>query len=1069
LAGRHDAVLVVDQLEELVTLCRDAQERAAFVDALLAHPGGLIVTVRADLYGEFAVFPDLARLLASSQVLLGPLGPAELVRAVNQPARRCGLVVEDGLADVIAAELGDAPGTLPLLGHALRETWLRRESRTITLGGYRAAGGVRTAIGSTADRALAALDDQGRTVARQILLRMVELRSDGDDARRWVDRDDLTELDPARAPDVLRTLVASRLLVADGDQVTLVHEALLRAWPRLGEWIADERANLLALQELRWAAERWTAGGRSEGDLYRGLRLDSALELATEEHLGGLEEEFVAASRAQRAGEQAEARRRTRRLRVLSTVSSVLAVAALSIGAIAVVQRNEARNARAVADASAIAADDAAAAAEEAAAAAEEERAAADAAARSAQIEALVGRAEALRVTQRDAAALLAIEAFRLDDNARTRSALLSTFTQDDGFLDAHRFDGEIGASGIVTADDAAYIVDKEGRLHAYDLETGGFGAPFPELLGGANSFAALDVSRGGDAIAQVAGRFNDLDSATLGIFDTTTRALRFAPLPLLNLVNSVAFTPDGRHLAISMGQDGRLLVVDAMTGSTVADLPGVPDPPQEWTMPTVALVGDAVVASAGDSSLRVFDGTTFELRRTISGPRDPRAAIRDVGDGTVIVGGLQTLARIDIVSGEERWRHSAPDICTGLAVLPSRTTLYCGDSFGRLQERDLATGLVRRSLDAQNGNSGDIFPAHDGRELVSFSNNEPVVSRWRLDGSSPITRVIAPGWVGLEFSPDGTELIVQRGAFPIGGYESQVVDVETGAVVASLGGMLVGGWVDGDTISGAILNAAGAVELAHVDLGDGDVVTDGFVFDPVPTEVLVEPGKSKTLLRYTDGAGGGAEANSDVAVFDGLTRQIGPRIRVKGILAMAISANGDRVAVGGEDGVVVYDGATGQEMGAIPGSQRSGVFITPADQLFVSTVGGELTQYDLDTLEPIRTFGGSRGYVQRVFGSEDGTMIVTNGGDRSVTLFDVASGVRLGSPLTIADDAVNYVALSPDGTRLAIDSRDGTQIWDLEPSHWPPAACRVAGRNLTHEEWATNIGDLAPYRATCP
>jgi WD40 repeat protein len=144
-------------------------------------------------------------------------------------------------------------------------------------------------------------------------------------------------------------------------------------------------------------------------------------------------------------------------------------------------------------------------------------------------------------------------------------------------------------------------------------------------------------------------------------------------------------------------------------------------------------------------------------------------------------------------------------------------------------------------------------------------------------------------------------------------------------------------------------------------------------------------------------------------------------------------------------------------------------VFITPADQLFVSSIGGELTQYDLDTLAPIRTFGGSRGFVQRLFGSLDGTTIVTNGGDRSVTLFDVASGVRLGAPITVADDAVNYIALSPDGKRLAVNSSEGVQIWDLEPSHWTDAACRVAGRNLTREEWDTNIGDLATYRASCP
>ena len=134
-----------------------------------------------------------------------------------------------------------------------------------------------------------------------------------------------------------------------------------------------------------------------------------------------------------------------------------------------------------------------------------------------------------------------------------------------------------------------------------------------------------------------------------------------------------------------------------------------------------------------------------------------------------------------------------------------------------------------------------------------------------------------------------------------------------------------------------------------------------------------------------------------------------------------------------------------------------------------MSSLGGELTQYDLDSLTPIRTFGGSRGYVQSVYGTTDGSIIATKGGDRSVTLFDVASGVRLGTPITIPDDAWNAIALDSQGSRLAVNGADGVQIWDLDPDRWVEAACEIAGRNLTREEWATNVGELAPYRATCP
>jgi hypothetical protein len=102
--------------------------------------------------------------------------------------------------------------------------------------------------------------------------------------------------------------------------------------------------------------------------------------------------------------------------------------------------------------------------------------------------------------------------------------------------------------------------------------------------------------------------------------------------------------------------------------------------------------------------------------------------------------------------------------------------------------------------------------------------------------------------------------------------------------------------------------------------------------------------------------------------------------------------------------------------------------------------------------------------------GTGDGTLLATKAADRTVALYDVASGVRLGIPLAmIAEDPNEPIALSNDGTRLAIGSPEGTQIWDLGPEQWAEAACRVAGRNLTREEWDTHIGDLAPYRATCP
>ena len=186
----------------------------------------------------------------------------------------------------------------------------------------------------------------------------------------------------------------------------------------------------------------------------------------------------------------------------------------------------------------------------------------------------------------------------------------------------------------------------------------------------------------------------------------------------------------------------------------------------------------------------------------------------------------------------------------------------------------------------------------------------------------------------------------------------------------------------------------------------------------------------------------------------------------------MSVSRTGHRVVAGTEHGVLVYDGYTGELVGEIPRPELQGVFVTLADQLFVSSLGGELTQYDLESMRPVRTFGGSRGYVQDLVGTSDGSLIAVRGGDRTVTLYDVATGVRLGASIVVAEAQENLISLSPHGDRLAIGGgkdEAGVQIWNLDPAHWVAAACRLAGRNLTRDEWATNIGNLAPYRATCP
>src|SRR5439155_9952204 len=219
LANAGDArLLIVDQFEEVFTLCRDDHERRAFIDALLeAAEGGtrVVIALRADFYGRCAEYPRLAAALEDHQALVGPMSEEELRRAIERPAERAGLVLEPGLVEGILRDVVGEPGALPLLSHSLLETWKRRSDRTLTLIGYLQAGGVQGAIAKTAEAEYReGLTPDQQALARNIFLRLTELGEGTEETRRRVAIAELTPRAEQRddVDEVLRTLADARLV-----------------------------------------------------------------------------------------------------------------------------------------------------------------------------------------------------------------------------------------------------------------------------------------------------------------------------------------------------------------------------------------------------------------------------------------------------------------------------------------------------------------------------------------------------------------------------------------------------------------------------------------------------------------------------------------------------------------------------------------------------------------------------------------------------------------------------------------------------------------------------------------
>jgi WD40 repeat protein len=332
LAGQPDAarlVCVIDQFEEVFTLCSDERERQAlFANLLYAStvPGGRTVVVlmmRADFYHRCAAYPELAAALASHQFLVSPMGREDLRLAIVEPARRVGLSFEAGLVETVLDDVADRPGTLPLLEHALLELWERRHGALLTLEGYRGSGGVDGAIAQRADEVYATLDPAQQGIARRVLLRLTQPGDGTEDTRR---RATLGEMivrqdEQAAVEQVVRALTDARLLITTGDaqsddsQVDLAHEALIRCWPRLKGWIDEDRAALRVHRRLTEAATEWQRLQPDEGLLYRGVRLAEAVEWRDhhDAELNPVERAFLDASVTAREGERREAVERQRR------------------------------------------------------------------------------------------------------------------------------------------------------------------------------------------------------------------------------------------------------------------------------------------------------------------------------------------------------------------------------------------------------------------------------------------------------------------------------------------------------------------------------------------------------------------------------------------------------------------------------------------------------------------------------------------------------------------------------------------------------------------------------------
>jgi TIR domain len=324
-------VILVDQFEEVFTLCRNEDLRGAFIRnflyaAKVAQGQTLVIlTMRADFYAKCAANADLAAAFSDHHVLVGPMTDDELRHAIERPAQLVGCELESGLADLLMQDVRRQAGALPLLQHALLELWNKREGRRLTVKAYQEIGKLEGALQRRADATLKAFSEAEQELCRRTFLRLTQPGEGTEDTKRRASMQELVSLSGASSAqeDIVQKLANASLLTTEGDLsqnafVEVAHEALIRSWPQLRKWIDADRAGLRTRTRLTEAARDWKNAGRDPAYLYTGARLAVAKEWEAS-HPGELsadEAEFLRYSREaqqQREASELEAAQRLAR------------------------------------------------------------------------------------------------------------------------------------------------------------------------------------------------------------------------------------------------------------------------------------------------------------------------------------------------------------------------------------------------------------------------------------------------------------------------------------------------------------------------------------------------------------------------------------------------------------------------------------------------------------------------------------------------------------------------------------------------------------------------------------
>ncbi len=338
---RHDAhahlMILVDQFEEVYSLCRDTDDRACFIGNLLhaaSDPSGdiaVIITLRSDFLKETQSDTVLNQVIAQNGEIIPAMNPKQLGRAIAKPAQNAGRPLEKAVVDMLIHQTHGHEGALPLLQFALTRIWEGMEQGKDPADTLKQIGGVGGALAGEARRLYRTLTKEEQAIARRAFLAMVNLGEGVRDTRRRISLDQVvaSHEKPEHVKAVLerfsgrdaRLITLSAETESDRQTAEVTHEALLEHWTDLKVWLDGNRDDLRLLRRLEADAREWQKQKRPSGSLWRPPDLDLAQKLYQTKQgiFSKLQADFFKASKWAR---------RKRRLTTICWVGFIIAVVA---------------------------------------------------------------------------------------------------------------------------------------------------------------------------------------------------------------------------------------------------------------------------------------------------------------------------------------------------------------------------------------------------------------------------------------------------------------------------------------------------------------------------------------------------------------------------------------------------------------------------------------------------------------------------------------------------------------------------------------------------------------------